>query len=1555
MNKFTYKYRLLGSLLILAPLLAPACKSGLQVDRLAIPDNLVVTGAKAIKVFDPAKIVPDYAIIDATTTTPDGYSATAATDPERILAALEKTKKVLFIRVPKDPVAVDNLMKTLQAASLRAELKNGAHKIAKVDLEVLNKEISTLGIPAHLAREYYVSSAKKINTNLTEQTAVIVNVDDLEFHMVPAEFLAELKAPKIIVLSTHTLDGASLGQPQEEVANFATGELNGGQIYSLLQSRLARSKGLAQNPKANQIALKITKVMTAMDPDGNLENLEDTLEKLEPIIEKSPLATNFEDEILNTLAKQYKVGNKYLTSLNLETKTLTEISKTVAEDRLAYNQANNRAEEMLTIIRGLPPSQVRKVDIELLRRQIRTMVENTEGVILDDAQQKRDELGDDIQNSERRLGVRNKQNLNAATETMKNIFIAEINKARRAINDHTTGQSVELGEQVAATGEDVKNQTRNIVGRAQNGVNANTNQAVKDAQGNILRGVKRTVGDTERALTDLTIEEAAKLQAEVEAAIRRMGLQNNAAVTAAAQNLRTNLVAFLTRTKNELNDATLAAADDVKEHQTGVGEDIKANTKTAVRQARDAVSANTDTRVRDAQGQIIKQVKNAIDDSVQTLSELTLEQVALVQVDLQHSLRRLSLTTLAQVNTAADKLRESMAILLLRARNQINDNTDINSEQIKAQIAQAEEEIKAKTKEMAVKTEVNVSRNTEAQVKNAQGTIIRRVKNAIGDTEQALSELTLDQVAQVQTDLTSTLRKLGISNEKLITTAADSLRQSLLAALVKVRNQVNDNTNINIEDLKADLARAEEALTATSKAMATKTQAGVNANTDARMREAVKAMKNAVTDNGQMLSELTVEQKGLVVDEVEALLRRLKISNLAEIEGATTTLRTALLTALNRVKNDIKNDAGVNLEEFKNELARAEDEIKTQGKVLAGKTQAGVNANTDTRVSEAQAATVKAIRNAITDNGQALSELTVEQAGLVADQIEASLRRLKITNQAEIQSATSTLRTALLTALNRAKNDIKNDAGVNVEEIKNELARAEDEIKTQGKVLAGKTQAGVNANTDTRVSEAQAATVKAIRNAITDNGQALSDLTVEQAGLVADQIEASLRRLGLTNKGEIESATGVLRTAMLGALARAKNDIKGDAGFNVEELKSELARAEDEIKANSKMLAAKARDDVNANTDARVRDAQGQIIKGVGKTVDEARASTEEFITQKLAESQADLTAAIRRVTALTEQRIASAESGINANVAKTAGQLKNKIEDVVAGVEEKIGEDGQVTRDEMGRLPRTIRGQTRDLMRQLGVHLSKLSTAYYRGIVTNAYFAAVGSMPSTAAENNKITNAVGAAMEGVGRGMSEADILTQMANAFGDPLNRSDANTRAQILAAVNLPRFKNQVSLAITKAPRPVVPDEWEHQFKTEAAPAVGNINDLGSITNNISRMLEKAAPAKGQEINVNSLRDRFELVFHMRRLDENLAALQEKAKNNELTDGQKTLLANFVSDYEKDANGILEDHRQFERELMGGKSLPEVNTFPAESTVERFNELQGRVKALVDSWGE
>lgn len=844
-----------------------ACKSGLDPSRLELPAGAVVTGAKNFKISDPEKLASDFAKIDTGTPVGDGFVMNKKTDAEALLDELKSGPRIIFLRLSANEDERKSVNKTVKALMERAEIKKSDYSISYLDIEALNKEIHTLGLSNQAARDYYASAASKINAKVNKKTALVVRIDDLLADMPVKEFFEILSTPKILALSREPNKDGDIANTKE----YRPTGLNAGEVYVLVHERLKRAEGLKDPVIRDAQSLKIAKIIAAMRPFGNLEDVEESIKSIAPIVESKTLPATYADDIMRALSSRFNVGLQFLIAKNFDAKLLQTVNTETTNSRIAYNEMGSKTQEILALLGPLAlPGIARVEDINRLQRQIRTMVDNAEVNILDDAEEKKNQTSQEIRRSVQQVRNNTRDDLNKASENIKNDLRSEVKR------------------------------------------------------------VRERVGQAEQALSDLTIEKVAETEATLQNALKRLGLQNNAEVNRVVSQLRQNLVNTLARNTKEVTDVVIASKDEVKEDVLASGETTRDAVRKETQKSVAAINQNTVQKVNDAQKATVRETKNAVQESEaniknfveektdaladslnqttrqinnsianlgkkaeaaqetnkslvqlinklrkelgdesQATRDLTVDEVAKVQEAIADRIRKNGLGQQASLVKATADLRSALLMAIVKAKGDINGNVDERIDEVKNELRIAEANLRIKGQEQSGRTRDSVIASVQKEIRDFEGRNKKDRRNVIDGAVEEMRQNIDDSLRVSQGELTKAIQELRAQTEASFKAGNQDVK-------VHINNQAKKTREAN-EDLGARLGDKIDENAAAMTAEMAKLPKVVRAQTVDLMRKLAGfysgTLKMTAVDsliNQQVVRTTVAQGRELTVDIINA-------------------------------------------------------------------------------------------------------------------------------------------------------------------------------------------------------------------------------------------------------------------------------------------------------------------------------------------------------------------------------------------------------------------------------------------------------------------------------------------------------------------------------------------------------------------------------------------------------------------------------------------------------------------------------------------------------------
>ena len=206
-------------------------------------------------------------------------------------------------------------------------------------------------------------------------------------------------------------------------------------------------------------------------------------------------------------------------------------------------------------------------------------------------------------------------------------------------------------------------------------------------------------------------------------------------------------------------------------------------------------------------------------------------------------------------------------------------------------------------------------------------------------------------------------------------------------------------------------------------------------------------------------------------------------------------------------------------------------------------------------------------------------------------------------------------------------------------------------------------------------------------------------------------IQAAVKKMAAAGKADWAKVAQELKESVAKLVQKARDQINEQTVASEEKLGEEINSNGQDIKDFTKDRINKSQSNINSNTNKRITDAQNTIVKDIKAAVTEAQENTED----KMLRAFGALEEAIKQLDADESARLDRTTKTINnnTNVAtfKSYRQLSEAINEAVALLKEKVEDDGVETREEVSKaqkslnqMPATIRAQTRNLVRELGL-----------------------------------------------------------------------------------------------------------------------------------------------------------------------------------------------------------------------------------------------------------
>lgn len=640
-NNIFIKYIVIS---IFAVVTGASCKSGIQVENLALPQGILEDAQAYYYKADLASVNKSYAEIDTGETVGDGFVLSDPTDAERILQAASGMPHHIFIAIPKEEAKAEHIKRSLSAASIRLAFHRGKiSSIKTLNTEILQKTAADLNLDDVQKKSYFLSIAKKLNDQVSAQDVIIINLDELA--VTPKEFMEQLGTPHIIGLSKQSIDHFAPFSEEAHQEFLALG-LNPGHVYKITEEFVKRLNTNLDFAAQQELILTITKVISALEPNATLGSLAKLLGLLGNRIKKDSNRADLEQEIIKDLGQFYETSSKHIVNLDLKARTLTEIQEKTKENVLAFSESARKLDKIFKYSGKVGSTLA--TGFEEIRRNIAkngASIDDLRNVDLPHMQQELHEQGatnrDEVIASTKRQLSAQAERLMADNAQRHEVTKKHIGTTTRAIVDdareYISKDTADKMESMASVYSDaLKNAMGKIVAKTteqlvkvKNDIGQDTERTVKKAKGEIndyadlvsKEIVATLAGEMSLAQDELSKKVSSSL-AKTESTLTKNAQANHDATRSVIKKNMTSVVGDAQRaTQNQAQDLAEELKETVATGLTKAIQKISAGQAASVKGLEDGINANTDAAILRAQKILAdalldaeEQIKNKVQD-----------------------------------------------------------------------------------------------------------------------------------------------------------------------------------------------------------------------------------------------------------------------------------------------------------------------------------------------------------------------------------------------------------------------------------------------------------------------------------------------------------------------------------------------------------------------------------------------------------------------------------------------------------------------------------------------------------------------------------------------------------------------------------------------------------------------------------------------------------------------------------------------------------------------------------------------------------------------------
>ncbi len=630
------------SLVILCGLLAyvgAGCKLGLQLDELPLPKDLVQDARVAYYKGDRSGVIGDYARVDTGVTTPDGFLANTPTDADGIMNAATGDKFHLFIRMPNDEGRRDHILRSIAAASIREDFKKGDRwNIKVINTKLIKSDIASFGFDDRVAKDYFLSLAKKINQVSVANDIYVVDIDDFVFGLSADEFLVELSAPRIVVLSRKSIDSVKVFSDEKTSREYVPKGLNPGQIYQLAQLHLQRSKNVTDKAEQDKLALVIAKHVTAVEPHSNLGSVERLFSRADPLLNAVTKPANLDKEIIKGVALTYKANYDYLSKLRLDALTLQQINDQVKQNMLAYNEQARKTDEILRGMKGILGANLGDLSTQLgtkidagfrkSRAHLIDAVSENGDVIKQALAQETGDVKDLVVQTAKRIIGEQKGALEGLGDDINQHTNQAIKRTERLLADVMTQAEEEIKKRVSdesqITREEDRASTKQAT-RVSEDTLSRLNQLIVDVQKRLLTRLTGTVNDAQDTLSRDLLDVKAVTKDQIASAIRRIVYESQSATRDVAKDITMNVAGTVKRGNDviaeHIAESYADASKRISEEGAATRGEVIAKTKRGIAQMQHDLSKKISQEAEDTKHRLMRHGEGVASETQKMVSD----------------------------------------------------------------------------------------------------------------------------------------------------------------------------------------------------------------------------------------------------------------------------------------------------------------------------------------------------------------------------------------------------------------------------------------------------------------------------------------------------------------------------------------------------------------------------------------------------------------------------------------------------------------------------------------------------------------------------------------------------------------------------------------------------------------------------------------------------------------------------------------------------------------------------------------------------------------------
>ncbi len=1201
--------------------LLSSCKTGLQLDQLPLDENILQDARDAFFESDRTGIVNDYAQVDTGEKTSDGFTITERTDADSIMNQATSDKKRLFIQLPSGEARRDHILRAIASASIREDLKKGDRwNIIVLNTKAIKSKIASFALDDTKAKQYYLSVAKKVNAKLKSNDIVVVDVDDFAYGLTADEFFAVLSKPHVIALSKMGVDSIKAFEDKAASDEFLSKGLNPGHVYKLAKLRMLRSKNIKKAADQEKVALIVAKVVTAIEPSGNLGSLAKFFTLIDPIVDGETPNTDLDKTIMKALSAFFQANYDFLVELQLENKTLSQIHDEVKQNTLAFNEQARKTDEILQGMKKILKSRL-AVLADLMAKGFKTTHSH-----LDDL---RSNVLPGIEQNLLNDGAHHRDEIMRSAKRNVESAISRLTEEGQARHGETTRDVIKRVGALIETTED------QIVARASERME-------------IISG---TFFDN------------------VQAALRKLQAETTATTTKAARDVNDTTQKLLQRAIGTVNDHVTAVGKTtegaVGEGLARTGDDVKLHGRLMSARVTNDVTRSINERIAKAQSELARGTTNAVQDSEAIVTKALAMEASDVRDLLMQAAKRIiseNKTAIAGVSTSVNqhsnavmkRVERVLADALLQTENELRRKMVGEHEATRSELTAHADRTTSRA------TSALIEQNT-AQHGTTRGTVTRAVAKSVDDARAGIEQM-ITKEAQDTKDIVN----------DAVTRAIKKIIAETQSGSDAVRDDINKHTTTTVkrgQNTLADaLVQAEDAITRRvqeegqttrdeGKAVVSKETAQASTKAIDELRAAIAAaQKRIMAQSGavaadaqdaldKIIGRQTDETQALMRELIAFSIRRITGDNRAAIEGLTSGINTHTTGMIKRAQQMLSDALSQAEEEIKKRVS--EEGVAARNEVTSGVSKRVTNAafgviaelrkqldNAQKRLAAHTTGTVGDAQDAIMKNQNEISDAV---QALVSDTIATAIKKIVAENRAAI--------TGLSDGINRhTTGSVKNVQRLLVDA----LVQAEDEIKKRVGDEGLSARNEVTSSVTKRVTTSAAEVIGQMRKYVDDMQKRLVTTTT---GTVGDA-QGAIEKVQRDTADDVKDA---VRDALTAAIKKIVDEAQGARAGTTEDITAEVTGA---VK--------KARDAVIE----RVGEAEGAVTKLVTNESDVTRQSVSGLLQRSRV---AIIERTIEEQRAMQRRLMKQNDEVASKTRDEISDEIRRQAEDIVQRLDERI------------------------------------------------------------------------------------------------------------------------------------------------------------------------------------------------------------------------------------------------------------------------------------------